>query len=389
MNLKIKKPDLICLLFFLHQIIYLDDGDIYRNYKLLFVSLLSIFIFRKEINFLNYKREKLFYVLFFFILFIQQFFITDGNYVFGAKFSITFLLFSLPYWLFETFYLKSEKFEKIIGRGIDILFFICLINYLFSFLFGFGETYSSGGFIGKRAFGVLGDSFIPILSFLQIYYFSNNKKLSYYLSILFSIITSGKIGILLSIFIFILDTLIKGKVKKNIAIIIVLGLFTLPIIYFNPNLNIDYSFNNRYISYLFALDYFKESPLFGIGINGGLQRLFGESLEFTYIYDVISTYNIYQVHNTLLRVLSETGIVGFICILGIYFHIINTSLKVLRITRNNKDNESNLYYSSAIWLLSFLIIYQGTAWLLPGHPIFSFLLLSSSFNNIYLNKIKK
>ena len=63
----------------------------------------------------------------------------------------------------------------------------------------------------------------------------------------------------------------------------------------NLNLNFDYSYNNRFFSFLFAFEYFKESPLFGIGINGGLSRLTTESNEFTYIFDINNTYKIHQV----------------------------------------------------------------------------------------------
>ncbi len=388
MNLKIKKVDLICLYFFLHPLAYTNDGDEFRNIKLVIFSLVSIILFWREIPLIKLRNEKLFYSLFFFLLIAQQFFIGNGNFIFGIKFCIAFLLFTFPFWLFEKFSNKVKNFDLIIEKGIDILFFICLINYLLSFFIGFGELYPSGGLLGRRAFGLLGDSYIPMLSFLQIYYFIKNKKIFFYFSIIFLLITGGKIGILLTSFIFLLDGLIKRKLNKNIFLlfVILIPFLIYLLFYFGVNLNLDYSYNNRLISYLFAFDYFKESPLFGIGINGGLSRLISESNEFIYIFNIDNTYNIYQVHNTILRVLSETGIAGIIALIGIYFNLFNNSIKVLTKVRKLDVRNYALYYSSAIWLISFLIIYQGTAWLLPGHPIFGFLLFSSSLNNIYLNK---
>ena len=90
-----------------------------------------------------------------------------------------------PFWLFEKFSYKVKNFDLIIEKGIDFIFFICLINYLLSFFGGFGEYYQSGGLLGRRAFGILGDSYIPIISFLNLYYFIKNKKIFYYFSFIF------------------------------------------------------------------------------------------------------------------------------------------------------------------------------------------------------------
>ena len=45
------------ILFFLHPLIYIFDGDIYRAYEVVFVFIISL-ISLKSLNLINFKYEK-------------------------------------------------------------------------------------------------------------------------------------------------------------------------------------------------------------------------------------------------------------------------------------------------------------------------------------------
>ena len=66
-NISVRK-NLIGLLFFLHPLIYIVDGDIYRNFEVLGVFIVSIIAF-KNLNSINFKSEKRYLLLFYIYIF--------------------------------------------------------------------------------------------------------------------------------------------------------------------------------------------------------------------------------------------------------------------------------------------------------------------------------
>ena len=381
--------NLLYLLFFLHPLIYIFDGDVYRNYEVLAIFIFSLISFKslKSINFLQEKRFLLFFYIF--ILF-QQFFIENRDFEFGIKFFITFLIATIPFWLFENITCNTKTLSKIIEYGINIIFYISLLNYFLSFLFNFGEVYDGGLFMNKRAFGILGDSFTPILNFLQIYYLSNKNYLKFISSILLLLITGGKAGIFMSITIIIADFFIKKKYhfKYNflvLLILIVLAFFIAQFININ-NLILasQNAYNNRIISFELGINYFLDSPLLGIGINSGLLRAFDDSIALTNFYGIENISSVWQVQNTFIRLLSETGIFGILLIICIFSIWIKKIIYCINKSKNNDEKFYQLIYSTSIWLISFFITYQGIAWFVPGHPIFAWVLMFLTLNNIFI-----
>ena len=395
-NISIRK-NLIGLLFFLHPLIYIVDGDIYRNYEVLGVFILSIIAF-KNLNSINFKSEKRYLLLFYIYIFIQQFFIENRDFAFGMRFFITFVSASLPFWLFENYKFNIQDFSKIIDLAINIIFYVCFINYIFSYLFNFGEVYESGGILlDKRAFGILGDSFTPILNFLQIYFISKKQYQKFLFSFFFLIITGGKAGIFMSLFILIIDFFIKKKSyfkRKSFIISLLISLIIALFISQSYQINefisgIEYSYNNRILSFELGLNYFQDSPLIGIGINKGLERAAFDSEALANFYGIESYANVWQVQNNFLRLLSETGIIGISLILIINIIWFKKLFFCLREAKYERTELDNLTYSTSLWIFAFVVTYQGVAWFVPGHPLFAWMLMFTTINNIFIKKNSK
>lgn len=391
------RKNLIVLLFFLHPLIYIVDGDIYRNYEVLGVFIVFIFAF-KNLNSINFKSEKRYLLFFYIYIFIQQFFIENRDFPFGMRFFIMFVVASVPFWLFENYKFNTEDFSKIIDLSINIIFYFCFINYISSYLFNFGEVYTSGGILlDKRAFGILGDSFTPILNFLQIYFISKKQYKKFLFSFFFLIITGGKAGIFMSLFILITDFFIKKKsyFKRKFFIIslfisLIIALFIGPRFQINEFIsNVEYSYNNRILSFELGLNYFKDSPLIGIGINKGLERADFDSEALADFYGIDNYARVWQVQNSFLRLLSETGIIGISLILIVNIIWFKKLFFCLRETKYERTNLDNLTYSTSLWIFAFIVTYQGIAWFVPGHPLFAWTLMFTTINNIFIKKNSK
>ena len=382
------------IIFFLHPLIYIFDGDIYRAYEVVFVFIISL-ISLKSLNLINFKYEKRLLLIFYIFILIQQFFIPNRDFEFGIKFFITFISATFPFWLFENIKLTNKDLSELINLGINVIFYISLINYISSFLFDFGEIYTGGILFNKRAFGILGDSFTPILSLLQIYFISKKQFIKFLLSLFLLLITGGKAGILLSLFIIFADLLIKKKyLLKNYLFI-----FLFAFVYFlagfllqNFNLNelissIEYSLNNRTLSFEIGLNYFLDSPLIGIGINKGLDRALLDSDALANFYGIENYAAVYQVQNNFLRLLSETGIIGISIIFFVFYIWFKKIIFCIKKTKDEEKDGYVLVYSISLWLLGFFITYQGIAWFVPGHPLFAWVLMFTTINNIFMRNI--
>ena len=383
--------NLFYLLFFLHPLIYSFDGDPYRNYWVLGVFIISLFAL-KSLNSINFREEKKFLILYYIFILFQQYFIDNRDFQFGITFFITFVIASVPFWLFENIKLNTRDLSKIIDQGINIIFFICIVNYFSSFIFNFGEVYKGGLFFNKRCFGILGDSFTPILTFLQIYFISKKQFIKSNLSLLFLLITGGKAGILMSFLIIISDAFIKRKsiLRKNIFLFSLFFLITLIILILN-NINfnefilgIENSYNNRVLSFDIGINYFKDAPLIGIGINKGLERAFTDSEALADFYGIDNFASVWQVQNNFLRILSETGIFGITLVVLVHIFWLKKVIFCLNETKYDIREEDALVYSTSLWVLAYIISYQGIAWFLPGHPNFAWILMFTTLNNHFI-----
>ena len=140
--------------------------------------------------------------------------------------------------------------------------------------------------------------FSLFIIYFFILFFRNRNKLSSFLSILFS----------LGVLIFFLNNTSFVTSEK----------------FFNTfNLEQDQSYNQRISYYENALNLFKEKPIFGHGI--GSWKI--ESLKNN--IDINSNVIIpYYVHNDFLQMLVETGTIGFIAYMTIFFLIVINLLKI-------------------------------------------------------------
>lgn len=117
------------------------------------------------------------------------------------------------------------------------------------------------------------------------------------------------------------------------------------------------SINNRFILYSYAIELFKNKPLFGFGINSFL------GLTYTNPAMIENTY----VHNIFLQLLAETGIVGAFFILIPYFF---TWFSTLYLMRKQKKLEERKELFISFFIQNIFLIY-----FLSGNPLYDYNLL--------------
>jgi O-antigen ligase len=270
-----------------------------------------------------------------------------------------------------------------IHRSLELLFKVCVVSLSVSAIFGLGEVYTQGGELQQRAFSWLGDSFSPVMIFFLYYYTFRKKKIEFLLSLAcIVVIMQAKMAIIMAVLGYFFYLFLFSQPVKRLFLTAALAiiLLTLPMLFeiaVNNIHNFEYSLNNRLFSFNASLHFFWSSPLFGVGINQTFKLLTNDfdvtSLEL-YVSD-IKYYEILQIHNSFLRILSELGVFGFLffaafCIVIVrrsYFILISVQLLPL-------DNTRALLMACSLWLISFVLFYQTTGWFEPGHPQLAWLI---------------
>lgn len=240
-------------------------------------------------------------------------------------------------------------------------------------LCGFTTHYS------RNAFYVLSGILI-VVSKLWARVEKNNTKLLYFLlffetATLFAI---GKRGHLLfgiaSLYIvyMIMQKNAYKKIQKTIKFIILFIILGLVLFYLFPASRHTFErflfesesgdiSTGRFVNYGIAFEIFLNNPIFGIGI-GGFRKI---------------TNNVYAgVHNDYLQFLCETGLVGFICFVGLQIYSLYEVASLLKKTCFYELKDRNLQYL-LIWATLFQVFVLLYA--LTGLPHFDY-----EVNTLYL-----
>lgn len=195
------------------------------------------------------------------------------------------------------------------------------------------------------------------------------------LSVLFHI--TNRTNIRYSVFLFLLPALLAFS-AFNLTSTDSMGLERVSTL---TEISSDQSLSQRKSYYLLSLDYFKENPVFGMGL--GNWKI--ESIP--YIIDTKKSYIMpYHAHNDYLQVLAETGIIGFSLYLLIFIFLVIALFKIYKL----KNGEySTLIFSTILFLV---IYFFDASFNFPyARPIIQIFLLFviASILSISITKQKK
>ena len=377
--------------FFLTPLIYSVDGDPYRTYEVLAVALLSSVFFIRLTMYKTYILDIVCVFLFSSFLIIQQFFISNGDIFFGVNFFITFMAAFIPFWMLRSAHWHYSGFEQGLKKAINLVFWVAVLSISFSFFTGFGETYV-GGIAGYRAFGFLGDSFSPVMVFLFLFYLISDLKFRAFISLVVIIMMGAKTALIMLVFsVAIYFMFIKKTATNKItgaALAGLLGIFLLNFNTFFTNVgNTEFSMINRLLSYQIGYQFFVESPVFGIGMNQGLLRVESEAMLLAESKGIDNYFPVHQVHNSFLRILSETGLIGFSLFVIFIYVLLSNAFKSIRFAIPLSESiERNIIIAGSIWVIGFVCVYQTTGWFVPGHPQLTWLLMLSTISVILVER---
>lgn len=386
---------LFYMIFFLSPLAYSQDGDSLRAYKVVLVALVFSLVFvRQRIKPIE-KLELGVVMIYSVMLIVQQMIMPAGDLFFGFKFFVATVAAFFPFWVLRSTHWSVSDVITLLRRSIDILLLIVVLQIFSCFFFGVGERYE-GGLLGFRAFGFLGDSFTPVITFLVLYYWIDRRWSYTTLAFVCLVMTGGKMAIAM------LATMVAIhfylSVRSTIKpILIIAGMLALLVVWVKPywlleiffNIrNFEFTLNNRLFSLQVAWMYFQENPIVGIGINEGLYRVREDTDFLADSLGIDNYFPVYQVHNTYLRVLSETGLVGFCLLLMLVFYWVKGAVLALRVSSSlPRCSERAFLAASGLWVICFVLGYQTTGWFVNGHPQLTWLLMFSTFNAVILERI--
>ena len=328
------------------------------------------------------------------LLVIQQFFIPGGTFNFGLNFFVATVAAFMPCWMIRTTERYCPHITKPIQSGIMVLFWVAFLSIATSFLFGIGERYANGGILGARAFGLLGDSFSPVNVFLVLFFIFNRQFTFAAMVVVLMLMTGGKSALLMLIIslmlhIFFVSRSVVAKIFLAVGMLI-LALFQFEMVdILNSVQNFQFSFNNRLFSIEVGLNYFRENPWFGIGINQALHRIGDDVDALARQLGETQYFPVYQIHNAYIRSLAETGAIGFMCLAGLVLFWVSKSVGAIRVARGvPRSVERSITLASSYWIISFTLAYQSTGWFLSGHPQLAWLLIFFTFSTLFSAQLK-
>jgi O-antigen ligase len=383
------------LLLFFSPLLYSFDNDPLREEKILAVAaaatlFLSICIVRKRLLITNIK-EIIIILLFSFLVIGQQFFIANGSFSFGIKYALVLSATFIPYWATQTLRLSGPELKRTTTIAIGLLFLVTVITISSSYVFGLGEVHLRDGSVA-RAFGWLGDSFTPVIVFLVVYYFLQQKYLFAALSVGTLLMTGGKAATLMLIAIPAVLVFSKTSLKMKVTVTVIglaslLVLFRLaaPIFENTRDLPVfEYSFNTRLLSIYNGFDYFVGAPWTGVGINQSMKFVEVDSAGLATSLGIDSYYEVYQIHNAIVRTAAETGIPGLALLFLFFYVLVTGAYRRLRDSQNIADPDQRvIVLASSLWVISFVLFYQGTGWFEAGHPQLTWLLLFATLSSVF------
>ncbi len=376
---------IIALLIF-SPLLYSNDGDQFRAFKVLLVALLFLVFLLPRVGAIkSLLAPPLLYVLCMmaFIIF-QPLFVQQASLVYNINFAIVLACSFVPMLFpFAKINLNDDKSMGFLGGLFEFLFILVAVSLLISYFWEVGEVYSEGRSV--RAFAWLGDSFSPVMVFYIFYYALRGRWLLVALAIgLLLFVMQAKMALAMALFGFIFYALIFLAARTRLLLVagvIIIGFFADHVFDFFVGIihNFQYSMNNRLLSMDAGLTFFWSSPWWGVGANQTF-KILSEGVDLTVLnrFDAsLPYYEFYQIHNSFIRILAELGLFGFTLFFLFCVSLVRKSCSILTYAHLLPLSERTrpLIISSSLWVISFVISYQTTGWFEPGHPQLSWLLV--------------
>lgn len=374
----------IALIFIIAAIplIYMDDSDQDRAINVLIISaslsLVTLLLARLKFK-LNIEWIPLLYYCF--VLIAQQLFIPHGSIIFGAKYAVTMVAAFLPPSIVHMVRWNEAALTAGWSRAIQLLAAVMIVNVYGSRYFGFGEVHES--MRGVRSFGFLGDSSAPLAVFLFIYFILEKRWIWASSMIVTMLFMASSVSLLvLAISMLILINMGKSfKFKMTTVGAFVISAWILQQYIYDNILGgvLEYSWNNRMISYQIGLETFRDNPIWGIGINQIMLDIQLQAKQLAKSIGVINFYDVEQVQNSFIRSLAETGILGCIAFLWICYILIRRAFRDMDRFRSSPSSQArSLVIAGAVWVIAFIVGNQSVSWFEHGHPQLSLLLIISA-----------
>lgn len=374
---------LLPFLFFLIPLSYSIDNDPYRAWEVLFWGGFTMLLALSSSVRLRAEPEFVVIFVYAMVLTFQQFLIPGGQLWFGAQYALVFAAAFLPSLVLRWLSWSVDDFNRYWDAAIKGLSLVILVNILGSRLLGWGELYI-GGISGGRYFGYLGDAISPVIVFPLIYFFLERRYGWMTLMLGALMLTGGKTAAVLLVAAPFLMVVVRMR-----PIMQFIALCAIPVLALTSEalLNdlvrtvtsdplVSYSFNTRLLSYEVGLDYFKGSPIWGIGINQSMLDIRWDANALAHYQAITEYWRVDQIHNAFIRALAETGVIGFGVLVGLCVLLIRRAFSALRIARDSAPSRCrSIVISGGIWTLLFIVVYQSTGWFEHGHPQFAWLLV--------------
>ena len=377
------------------------------------ICTLSFLYFSYKYKLFYYFNDNLFKIIFSFWIYIVAVSFFSENLIFSLKSSFFYLRFII-FSLFIYFLIKNySHFLKYFFYSLTLCLIIVLVDSYFQFFFGTSisgfdkpNLRLTGPFDDRQIVGSFISRILPLYLFL-FYYFNNKMNIKNILlicSLTILVLISGErtAFFLVTLFIFSIYFLLNQKIFNVIKLFIIYTIIATLIVLSNVDLKkriIDhtlqaigvkkylyddgekkyfdekpkkgfYIFSRAHeIHYKTAIRMFKDNPVVGVGAN-----MFRKKCSDKKFFIETSSCTTHP-HNFLIQILAETGLVGTIFYLLVFFILLKLIFKQIFETKIKKislsSNKARLY----ILNMGFLI------------NSFIFFLPNGNFFNNYLNAI--
>ncbi len=369
----------VCL--FLTPLLYSNDQDEYKVLKIMAVAMISVCAIvytRSRIRSWTMPSIAFAYAA---VLILQSIAVVTADLRFNIQYAAVFAAAIIPSIAIEALPVKKKVLEQVIGIAFATLSLIILANIFGGRILGFGESFE--GLQGGRNFGFLGDSITPVIILPLLYFLLRRNLIGAALMILCLILTGGKAGGLMLIAALFLIPLfvLRGPLRYFL-----LGLGAAGIYFLYPYVaellesdKLQYSWNTRQLSYEIGIRLFTESPIWGVGVNQSMEGMSARAELDAHLRGLTRYWVVGQIHNSFVRSMAETGLIGLSVLIVFCAIIIRRALAAGELAvRTAQSPAQALALAGALWVIAFIVCNQGVGWFEHVHPQFAWLLMISS-----------
>ena len=375
------------IVFISSPLLYIFDGSI-RIYLSLLIALIFFMKIPKLEIFISDKLA-LWTFIYCFLIIVRNLVMRDESFTNTMANSFGIYLMFIPYQILtKEMIFNTNIARKGLIKFVNLMLIVFASSILSARFFNFGVIYD----LGSRYFGFMPDSASPILVFIIFYYVVNKHWFRVICSILLLTLIKAKAGYFLLLSCLITYLLIKYYKKNKIITTIIVILTYVIIYYFNQNYNsiietfynFDYSYNNRLLMLYSGWDLFISNFVVGLNsyqIEASLGDLMYEkSIDNRY-------YKSERIYNPFLHSAVSLGILGLISFLMIYFSMIkNTLYNIKSINLSSKNWLQRQSFVISLYLLNYLVVYQGVNWFYKGEIQYAFILVLLGFLCLLTNR---